>query len=134
MPYPLSLSFVHLDVPRRYQVLPRTAHEAAHKGKGQVSRHHPRKHHDHHVPPRPQPAQAEEDIDYQYGEEGHSAERDHLLSDGAGDVEVFTAPAVDVRQPDTAQIPIPPTFRVRYRPAVLIRPIERPGHMGEVLR
>src|SRR4030043_1387921 len=134
MPFHLSLSLIHLDIPGGYEVLPRAAQEAAYKGQGQVPRHHPRKHHDHDVTPCPQPAQSEEGIDYEHGKEGDGAKRDHLLGHGAGDVEVFTTPPVDVGQPDTAKIPIPPTLRIRYRPAIFVFPIERPGHTGEVLR
>src|SRR3989337_3778217 len=90
-----SLPLVHLDLRGPDQVLAGPAEEGAHQRQGQVPGHNPRIHYDHYVTPRPNPAQAEQDADYQHGEEGDGAERDHLLSRGGGEVEVLAAPAVD---------------------------------------
>src|SRR3972149_10105092 len=90
-----SLPLVHLDLRGPDQVLTGPAEESAHQRQGQVSGHNPRIHYYHYVTPRPHPAQAEQDVDYQQGEEGDGAERDHLLSRGGGDVEGLAAPAAE---------------------------------------
>src|SRR3989304_7346280 len=111
-----SLPLLHLDLGGPDQVLAGPAEESAHQRQGQVSGHDPRIHYDHYVTPRPHPAQAEQDVDYQHGEEGDGAERDHLFRSGGGDVEVLAAPAVEHAEFEVADWVV-----------------ERPAYVGQVL-